>query len=254
MGKVQVGSLTTTQTKGSSMKRNLIVSALVLVAGSVLAADSGPKDDVTAAAKKLADAANYSWKTTVQVPEGSRFRPGPTEGKTEKDGYTYVTTSFGDNTMEMALKGDKGAVKTEDQGWQSASELENAGGRERFLGMMVRNYKAPATEAQDLVKDAKELTKQDDVYSGDLSEEGAKSLLSFRGRRGGGGGPDVSNAKGSVKFWVKDGTLSKYEYKVSGTVSFNGNDRDVDRTTTVEIKDIGSTKVEVSDDARKKLS
>ena len=37
-------------------------------------------------------------------------------------------------------------------------------------------------------------------------------------------------------------------------VSFNGNDRDVDRTTTIEIKDIGSTKVEVLDDAKKKLS
>ena len=40
---------------------------------------------------------------------------------------------------------------------------------------------------------------------------------------------------------------------MQGKVSFNGNDRDVDRTTTVEIKDIGSTKVQVPDDAKKKL-
>jgi hypothetical protein len=57
-----------------------------------------------------------------------------------------------------------------------------------------------------------------------------------------------------VKFWIKDGVLSKYEFKVTGKVSFNGNDRDVDRTTTVEIKDVGTTKVEVSDEAKKKLS
>jgi hypothetical protein len=56
-----------------------------------------------------------------------------------------------------------------------------------------------------------------------------------------------------VKLWVKDGLLSKYEVKVQGKVSFNGNDRDVDRTTTIEIKDIGSTKVQVPDDAKKKL-
>lgn len=234
------------------MKRNLLVCALALVAGSVMAADSGSKDDVTAAAKKLADAANYSWKTTVTVPEDSPFHPGPTEGKTEKDGFTHVTMSFGDNTTEMALKGDKGAVKTEDGGWQSESELENAEGRERFLGMLVRGFKTPAAQAQELVSGAKELTKSDDVYSGDLTEEGAKSLLRFGGRRG--GGPEISNAKGSVKFWLKDGALSKYEFKVSGTVSFNGNDRDVDRTTTTEIKDVGSTKVEVPDDAKKKLS
>ena len=74
------------------------------------------------------------------------------------------------------------------------------------------------------------------------------------GGRGGGNGPEISGAKGSVKFWVKDGMLFKYEIKVQGKVSFNGNDRDIDRTTTIEIKDIGSTKVEVPDDAKKKMS
>jgi len=57
-----------------------------------------------------------------------------------------------------------------------------------------------------------------------------------------------------VKFWLKEGALSKYEVKVKGTVSFNGNEFDNDRTTTVEIKDVGSTKVEVPAEARKKLS
>ena len=41
---------------------------------------------------------------------------------------------------------------------------------------------------------------------------------------------------------------------MQGKVSFNGNDRDVDRTTTVEIKDVGTTKVEVPEGAKKKLS
>ena len=82
--------------------------------------------------------------------------------------------------------------------------------------------------------------------------EGAKSQLMFRGR-GGGNGPEISGAKGSVKVWVKDGLIAKYEIMVKGTVSFNGNDRDIDRTTTVEIKDIGSTKVEVPEEAKKKL-
>ena len=48
--------------------------------------------------------------------------------------------------------------------------------------------------------------------------------------------------------------LAKYEFKVSGKVTFNGNDRDVERTTTVEIKDIGSTRVDVPEAAKKKLS
>ena len=57
-----------------------------------------------------------------------------------------------------------------------------------------------------------------------------------------------------MKFWIKDGLLTKYEFKVQGKVTIGGNDRDVDRTSTVEIKDVGSTKVDVPDEAKKKLS
>jgi hypothetical protein len=234
------------------MKRSLICGTLVLLAGSLLAADS---DDVKSAARKLADKANYSWKTTVTVPEGGggRFRPGPTEGKTEKDGFTSVSMSFGDNTMQAVLKGDKAAVTTPEGGWQSLAELSGEDGPGRFIGPMVRNIKTPAAQAEDLAAQAKNLKKDGAAYSADLTEDGAKALLTFGPRRGGGEGPTVSNAKGSVKFWVQDGLLSKYEFKVQGTVSFNGNDRDVDRTTTIEIKDLGTTKVDVPEEAKKKL-
>jgi hypothetical protein len=122
-------------------------------------------------------------------------------------------------------------------------------------GGILRNLKVPAAEVADLVGKAKELNLVEGVYSGDLTEEGAKSLLTFGGGRGGGGNaPEISGAKGSVKFWVKDGMVSKYETKVQGKVSFGGNDREVDRTTTVEIKDVGTTKVDVPEDAKKKLS
>ena len=66
--------------------------------------------------------------------------------------------------------------------------------------------------------------------------------------------PPVSNAKGSVKFWIKDGVLTKYVLKVSGTRTRNGEDTDVERTTTVEIKDVGTTKITVPDEAKSKLS
>jgi len=47
--------------------------------------------------------------------------------------------------------------------------------------------------------------------------------------------------------------LSKYEYNVQGRMNVNNNDVDINRTTTVEIKDIGTTKVNVPEEARKKL-
>ncbi len=234
------------------MKRNILFSATILLALALLAADSSPKDDVTNAVRKLAAKDNYSWKTTVAVPEGSRFRPGPTEGKTEKDGVTHLKLTFGDNTTEAFIKDDKAVASNPDGGWQSLADLDNAEGPARFLGGMLRNFKAPASQAADLAAGAKELKKDGDAIVGDLTEDAAKPLLTFRLR--GGDGPTVSNAKGSVKFWTKDGALAKYEFKVSGKVTFNGNDRDVERTTTVEIKDIGSTKVDVPEAAKKKLS
>jgi hypothetical protein len=239
------------------MKTNILIGTIALLAGSILAADSG-KDAVTGAAKKLA-ADNYSWRTTVDSAGGGGagpFRPGPTEGKVDKDGTTQLSMTRGDNTIEAFLKAGKGALKGPD-GWRSLTEAaEDAGGGQpnalRFMARMLQTYKTPATWAEELAGKAKDLKKEGDVYSGELTEEGAKSLLTFG--RPGGNGPAVSNAKGSIKFWIKDGTVSKYEHKVLGTVSFNGNDRNVDRTTTVEIKEIGSTKVVVPEEARKKLS
>jgi len=164
-------------TKGR-MKQNTILWAIAAVALS-LPALAAPKDEVSSAAKKLADAPNYSWKTTVTVPEGAQFRPGPSEGKTEKEGYTWVSTTFGDNTTETVLKGEKGAITNQDGMWESLADVEKEEGRGRFRAMMARNFKAPAVQATDLSAGAKDLTKDGDVYSGDLTEDAAKSLLSF---------------------------------------------------------------------------
>ncbi len=234
------------------MKKQLLFGTFAFLIGS-LAAYADPKDDVTAAAKKLADKDNYAWKQTTENAGGGGFGAGTSEGKYEKNGNLWLSMPMRDNTVEAVKQGEKGAIKTQD-GWQSLSDATSGDpGPAMFIARRVQNFKAPAAQVEDLAGKVKELKKEGDVYSGDLTEDGAKSQLMFGGR-GGGNGPEISGAKGSVKFWVKDGLLSKYEVKVKGTVSFNGNDRDIDRTTTVEIKDIGTTKVQVPDDAKKKMS
>jgi len=233
------------------MKKQLLIGALAMLAGSLLAADSSPKDDVTNAAKKLGDSANYSWRTTVVVPEDAQFKPGPTDGKTEKGGLTYVKLAFGDNTAEFVKKGADAALTSPDGGWQSITNVDSSEGPGRFMAGMVRNFKTPDAQAVQLAGGAKEIKKDGDVYASDLTEDGAKAMMTFGGRRG--NGPNITNPSGSVKFWVKDGVLTKYEFKVKGTMSFNGNDIDVDRDTTVEIKDVGTTKMDAPDEAKKLL-
>jgi len=242
-----------------------VVSIFALSAVSVYA-DS--KDDLKAAVQKVADSPNYSWSTTVTGGMGR----GPQEGKTEKDGYTTLTIQFRENSFEIALKGDKSAVKT-DSGWKSGAELmaaagDDAGGPpppERFAAMFAQNFKTPIAQAQENLDGLQNIQKTGDSYAADLSPEAAKKLLTFRPRRAAAttnsdnGAPpppqiEVSDAKGSAKFTVKDGAVTALEVHVTGTVSFNGGEgRDVDRTISTEIKSVGSTTVDVPDEAKAKL-
>jgi hypothetical protein len=236
------------QTKGTIMKIKIPFSAAAVLTGSLLAAQAGPSDDVTAAAQKLGGESSYSWKTTTVVPADSQFKPGPSEGKTANS-LTYVKLSFGGNTTEIYMQGTNAAVTNPDGGWQSLQDLANDDqGPGRFMVPMIRNYRLPAAQAADVVADCKDLEETNGAYASDLTDDGVNKLMRF-GRRN----ANVTNPSGTAMFWVKDGELTKYEFHVKGTVSRNGNDVDVDRDTTVEISDVGSTKIDVPDDAKKLL-
>jgi hypothetical protein len=240
------------------MKSSVTASIVGLLACSILTAYAASKEDIQAAVKKLG-ADSYAWKTTVKVPEGGQggFRPGPTEGKYAKDGTVCISMTMRDTTTEAFIKGEKGAVKMDD-GWKSFEELAAAGGGGQpspasFRGRMFRNFKAPSAQAEALLEGAQDLKEVDGACVADLKEDAVKKLMTFGGRPGG-QAPEPKGAKGSVKFWLKDGALVKYEFNVQGTVTGrDNNEMKVDRTTTVEIKDLGTAKVEVPEEVKKKL-
>lgn len=251
------------------MKRTpFLFLTLALMATPVAVAEIAPGDEVKAAAKKLAEAANYTWTTSTTVPEGSRWRPGPTTGKTNKDGFSWLSTTMGDRTSESIVKGGKFVTKG-DAGWQTADERraareaggggggggEGRGGRGGAGGgRNLENFKTPAQQAEELVGKVKELKKDGDAMAGDLTDEAVKGLLTMGGRRRDGSeAPAPTDAKGSVKFWLKDGVLAKMETHVSGKLSINGNEMTIDRTSTTEIKDVGTTTLDVPEEAKKKL-
>ncbi len=231
---------------------------MFLAAGPLLAA---PKDDVKAAATALGDAANYSWQTTLDMGANSPFQMGPTDGKTEKGGFTTVSSTMMDNTSVVVLKGTNAAVQT-DNGWQTVAEATAGGGGGfnpgMFAARQAQNLKLPAVEAASLADLAGDLKADGDKITGDLTTDGAKAQLSFGGRggrRGGGGGPapEITNPKGTVTFWITGGKLTKYSFHVTGSMDRGGEPFEMDRTTTVTIKDVGTTKVDVPEDAKKKL-
>lgn len=223
----------------------LSVSLILLSGARALAA---PKDDVQAALQKLEDAKNYSWTTTTTGGFGAN-----SDGKTEKDGYTVESMTMRNNTVQLAKKGDQAVAQTDD-GWKTAAELAADENAPRGLANALGNIRTPADQAKTIVDAIPAFTvDQDKAYAADLPTDTVKQQLTFR-RRGNAPAPDITDPKGTVRVWIDDsGNISKLELHVTGTVSYNGNDRDIDRTTTTEIKDIGTTTVDVPADAKTKL-
>lgn len=241
----------------------LLTSLGVLVAAGTLWAQSA--DEITAAAKKRADQGGYAWVSKTDSGANSQMRVGPTDGLVDKDGWALVKMTRGDNTTEMVVKGDKGAYKA-DGDWKAIDTAPQGGGGGggggqfdpgRMAARNLRAFKLPTAEATEMAAKCKDFKKDGDAITATLSEDAVKALMSFGGRRGGpgggGGGPEISDAKGTAKFWVKDGVLGKYEYHVQGKVNFNGNEREIDRTTTVELKD-GAPAADAIPHSAKKLA
>jgi len=236
--------------------QHLIIGCATVLAFNAIA-KAAPAEDVQAATKKLSDG-GYTWESVTENNAGGNNFSITQHGKIDKDSVALITYTFGDNETQVLVgKDGKGAVKTE-EGWKSAAELtanaDQQQGPGRFLARMVSSFKAPAAQVGELAGKTKELKKADYGFSADLTEEGAKDLLLLGGRGGGAGGQNrtVKNAKGEIAYTVKHGALTRVKYTVTGTVSVNGEDRDVDRTTTVEFSNAGTTKVEVPAEAKTK--
>lgn len=237
------------------MNKPTLICAAVLLAAA--AGRASPVDDVKAAIKKLADAPNYRWTTTVEMPNAP-VTIGPADGKTENGGFTVITRSFNNNTTQIVRKGDQLVIQSPQTGdWMTAEELRQqfgGGGRGGFGGR--GGAPVPADEVAALMVGASELKLADGVISGNLTDEVVARRIAF-GRGGGPGSPPppAKNATGTVKVWLKDGALEKYEVHVKGVVAGrDGQNVDRDFTTTTVIKDVGSTKVEVPAEAKQKLT
>ena len=248
---------------------------LVLVFGwgvaTVSAADSA-QAKVLAAVRRLAEQRSYAWTTSQETPSepadpagapgGGRGRgsgqPGPLQGRAERGGWTYLTSTFNQLQIEIVFKGGKAALKREGE-WQTAEDLE--AGRNPGMARLLRGFQSPSVEAEELARKAISLkpmpaTPVADApaatqYAAELSTEGAREIMARRSRVGAQGPAD---ARGSVRFWIHAGLLVRYQYELQGTVARpEGGVVRAERITTVTLTEIGSARVEVPPGARRRL-
>ncbi|WP_035605592.1 hypothetical protein [Haloferula sp. BvORR071] len=211
--------------------------------------------ELSAAAEKLSAATSYAWSQTSSF--GGNFGDRTTSGKKGAGGYILVTMPGRDQEFQVLSRKGKAAMQR-DGAWVVPNPDAEEQGAGRWVARMVQNLREPTTDAKELATKAKDLKLENGSYKGTLDEATAKELMSFRGfgRRGGGGGqggggnpPEVSGAGGSVTFTVTNGVLSGYELTLTGRMNFNGEDRDVNRTTKVSFTGVGSTSFDIPEAA-----
>lgn len=225
---------------------SLAVVASLFVAVTVLAE---PKTEVAGALKKLEQQPGYSWSYTPKVVGSESAARGqvPLTGKADKDGYAVVRGEMGDVSVEIGIKGEKMIVNYTGE-WLSTAEI----GENNRTVQRLRLIKRPTDEAAMLLSKAGGLKKEaDGSYAGALDAAWAKETFGLLGRRA----AASPSAEGAVRFWLRDGMLSKYEFVVKGKI-VAGEDKqevEVSRTATVEIKEVGTATVSLPDEAKKKL-
>jgi hypothetical protein len=147
-----------------------------------------------------------------------------------------------------------------DDGWASEHELGGRGRGRLHAGVaLIRGLKGfphPPAQAEELFKLAKDLKSGVNGYfTSALSAEAAKDLLQ-KALRTTGRTPKMSDVFGTVSFWIKDGMLIKYEWHLQGAVTFDPQSSatwSANSTRTVELNSIGTTKLDIPEDALKKL-
>ena len=235
------------------MKNALIIGLIGLLAPTLIAAESDPQAKVASATRQLGDKPNYGWTTTIRDGGVNPVQHPPIVGKTDKGGLVYLRFMNGTTPSEVYMNGQKGTVSGP-TGWRTFDEIAKPGGFAAGLVRMLRSWKAPVPEATDLLGKVKDVKEVEGVLSGELKADAAKEFLefvapTFQGQEP----PRIADPDGTVRFWIQDGMLKKYEFSVHGRIIRGEQESQASRTTQVEIKNIGTTKLDVPEEAKQKL-
>ena len=138
------------------------------------AANEALTKKLTRAIERLDQQGSYRWTSEVEVPEETRFRPGPTRGTTVQGGVTQVSMSFGPRSTHIVIDGEKAAVTNRDGRWETIWLSVEGYSSQGFAASIARGVKTPIDEAKALVSSLTSLQEDGDVLVGTLPADAAK--------------------------------------------------------------------------------
>jgi hypothetical protein len=271
------------------MKRLALLCLLPL---AVTGSFAGPREDAVLAAVRLSEQPNYSWVATIADDArtydiaGKTSKEGFTRVRMPLINSVRRRLGLGatDADANVIFRGNLACVVETERGWLRLDELPAAtepepqrgrrrgpptgaasgsgkGGRgparsgaERGYSNLQFGISHPHEELGVIVSSHAELGVESDVVSGTLTELGAQLLLVSDGQES----ITPTRARGTFKLWVRNGHVVKYHLQLEGTllVQTPAGKREVNvqQTTDTVIKDVGTTKVDVPEEARLKLT
>jgi len=243
----------------------MIKTCSVLVLASLLTPLGDEELDKSAA--KAADWTSYTFTVTTKT-EGTAKGDGTTTSVVKVAKGSPWLIKSGDT--EAVREGDSLATKQSDGTWkryEAPAAPEGKKGKKKKKGEeqagngmgSLLAIKAPQDFLKGFGAKLKEVKREDGeggrTYTGELTAEAAREFGSTGMPKPGGKGPEVTysgSAKVSVN--VKTGEIAKVEIATEAKASFGGKDYDIKRTSTYDISEIGTTKVEIAEEAKKALS
>jgi len=204
-------------------------------------------DGLGEAATKAAVMTNYTFQvSTVREESGGGGRPMEFTGGADA-GVLHVQN----DRIDAYRKGETLVVKGEDGRWSVAEPPAKGEKPEKGQRgvMMLRTARPPHEELTGLETKLENVMKTEEegktVYSGSLTSDGAAQFGTPAGRRP--GGPLAFS--GNAKVWVDgQGVIVKYELTIQAKGKLKDKEIDATTTRTVEIRDVGTTKLEIPEE------
>jgi hypothetical protein len=222
---------------------------------------SGGDEELDKAAAKAAAMENYTAKISTKL-DGLGKKGGTGMPATDVQVVKDAPVHFKNDQVEAYRSGET-VVTKEGEAWTVLGRPEKPAQGEKpdrkLIAMQtLRTMKLPHEMFKDLGAKIKEVKREDSdggkCFSGELTPEAAKELGSIVTGRGGGNKEPAIEFTGSIKVYVNgEGSITKVEIHTEGKGTVKEKEIVVKQDKTIELSEVGSTKSDVPEEAKKAL-